>query len=130
MNRWDVISGSRYMPPRKDDDLPPTDRRMINFTLTAALNDLFGWRLTDSFCGFKAHRVSAMRNLELDERGYAFPLQLWPQCAAHGVRIKEIPVRLIYNDPNRSFGALLDDAAHPAETLPGCAGPRAAEDRS
>jgi hypothetical protein len=27
------------------------------------------------------------------------------------LRIKEIPVRLIYNDPNRHFGGLLDDAA-------------------
>ena len=29
----------------------------------------------------------------------------------HGLRVKEIPVRLIYNDPTRHFGGLLDDAA-------------------
>ncbi len=107
----DIISGSRYMESRSDDDLPPGDRRTINATITATLNDLFGWRLTDSFCGFKAHRVSAMRRLNLTETGYAFPLQLWPQAWAAGLRIKEIPVRLIYNDPTRHFGGLLDDAA-------------------
>ena len=31
------------------------------------------------------------------------------QAAAHGLRIREIAVRLIYHDPNRSFGGPLDD---------------------
>jgi dolichol-phosphate mannosyltransferase len=52
-----------------------------------------------------------MRTLTLDIPGYAFPMQLWPQAWAAGLRIREIPVRLIYNDPNRHFGGLLDDAA-------------------
>ena len=106
----DLVSGSRYLEPRNDDDLPPTDRRAINRTLTTVINDLFGLGLTDSFCGFKAHRVSGLRKLRLDVPGYAFPMQLWPQVAAAGLRVKEIPVRLIYNDPNRYFGGNLDDA--------------------
>jgi len=68
--------------------------------------------LTDSFCGFKAHRISAMRRLRLDVAGYAFPLQLLPQVAAAGLRLSEIPVRLIYNDPTRHFGGSLDDAGN------------------
>jgi dolichol-phosphate mannosyltransferase len=107
----DVISGSRYMSVQPDGDLPPGDRRAINATITAMLNELFGWHLTDSFCGFKAHRVSAMRRLHLTETGYAFPLQFWPQVYEAGLRVSEIPVRLIYNDPTRHFGGLLDDAA-------------------
>jgi len=110
-DEFDIVSGSRYMQSDKKGDLPPGDRRAINATITAILNDLFGWHLTDSFCGFKAHRVSAMRKLNLTETGYAFPLQLWPQAHAAGLRIGEIPVRLIYNDPTRHFGGLLDDAA-------------------
>ena len=74
------------------------------------VNDLFGLNLTDSFCGFKAHRVSAMRKLRLDESGYAFPMQLWPRAAHARLRVTEIPIRLIYNDPNRHFGGKLDDA--------------------
>ena len=109
-DRWDVISGSRYAKPRQDDDLPPGDRRAINGQITAVINRLFDWKLTDAFCGFKAHRVSAMRKLRLTETGYAFPLQLWPQVWEHGLRLTEIPVRLIYNDPTRHFGGQLDDA--------------------
>ena len=41
--------------------------------------------------------------------GYGMPLQLWVQAVRRGLRIREIPVRLIYNDPNRSFGGTLDD---------------------
>ena len=109
-DRWDLISGSRYLTPRNDDDLPPTDRRTINATITTIANELFGFGLTDAFCGYKAHRVSAMRRLTLTEPGYAFPMQLWPQVGKAGLRLTEIPVRLIYNDPNRHFGGLLDDA--------------------
>ena len=110
-NRWDIISGSRYMLPDASNDLPPGDRRMINATITSLVNRLFNWNLTDAFCGFKAHRVSAMKRLHLDQPGYAFPLQLWPRAARHNLRITEIPVRLIYNDPTRHFGGRLDNPA-------------------
>ncbi|HEY1628827.1 MAG TPA: hypothetical protein VGF52_03145, partial [Tepidisphaeraceae bacterium] len=45
-----------------------------------------------------------------DEPGYAFPMQMWPRTAAANLRLSEIPVRLIYNDPNRHFGGMLDNA--------------------
>jgi dolichol-phosphate mannosyltransferase len=109
-DRWDIVSGSRYLRAMTDNDLPPGDRRTINATITSLINNLFEMNLTDAFCGFKAHRVSAMRRLKLDEPGYAFPMQLWPQAFSAGLRITEIPVRLIYNDPDRHFGGLLDNA--------------------
>ena len=108
-DRWDIISGSRYLEVRQDDDLPPSDRRSINATITKKINELFHLGITDAFCGFKAHRVSAMKKLNLDEAGYAFPMQLWPRAVAAGLRVAEMPVRLIYNDPTRHFGGNLDD---------------------
>ncbi len=107
----DVISGSRYLQERPDDDPAPPDRRRINRTVTDLLDQLLGLKLTDTFCGFKAHRVAAMRRLRLDEPGYAFPLQFWPQCIRAGLRIVEIPVRRIYRDRSREFGGTLDDPA-------------------
>jgi len=109
-DRYDLISGSRYLSPRSSDDLPPADRRSINTRITAMLNRLFGWQITDAFCGFKAHRVAAMRRIRLTETGYAFPLQLWPQVWSAALRVTELPVRLIYNDATRTFGGNLDDA--------------------
>jgi glycosyltransferase involved in cell wall biosynthesis len=106
---WDLISGSRYLAARSDDDLPPPERRSVNHRITKMLNNLFGLELTDSFCGFKAHRTRSMLDLNLTERGYAFPLQLWPRVWEYRLRLRETPVRRIYNDPNRSFGTHLDD---------------------
>jgi dolichol-phosphate mannosyltransferase len=111
-DQWDLISGSRYLQTGENNDLPPTDRRAINAQITSILNDCYNLKLTDAFCGFKAHRVSAMRKLKLDIPGYAFPMQLWPQVAHEKLRVTEIPVRLIYNDPTRHFGGMLDDAGN------------------
>ncbi len=105
----DIISGSRYMNSAFVQDLPPADRRRINSMLTEVVNRNLGMQLTDSFCGFKAHRVSAVRRLKLTEPGYAFPMQFWVLCAREGLNIRELPVDLIYNDPNRHFGGQLDD---------------------
>ena len=109
--RADVISGSRYLRTHADDDPPPPERRQINRTITLMLSQILGLELTDSFCGFKAHRVAAMRGLELDEPGYAFPLQFWVQCVRAGLRVRELPVHRIYRDTSREFGGTLDDPA-------------------
>ena len=112
----DVISGSRYLRPSVHDDAPPGDRRSINRTISTELEQRLGLAVTDAFCGFKAYRVAACRELELDVDGYEFPLQFWVQAVAAGLRIREIPVRLIYNDPDRSFGGPLDDADNRLES--------------
>jgi dolichol-phosphate mannosyltransferase len=109
----DVVSGSRYLDGPAGEPgagQAPADRRQINRVITQHINERLGLALTDAFCGFKAHRVEALRRLDLNEPGYAFPLQFWVQAAAHGLRIIETPVPLIYNDPNRSFGGSLDNA--------------------
>lgn len=108
----DVVSGSRYLDPEGRVDAPPPDRRRINGILTEEINRRLGLDLTDAFCGFKAYRVSSLASLQLDVDGYDFPMQFWVQAIANGLRIGEIPVRLIYNDPSRSFGGPLDDPAN------------------
>jgi glycosyltransferase involved in cell wall biosynthesis len=118
--RADVISGSRYMDLTLNGGgvvaggggVPPPERRAVNLKITDEINRRLSARLgvlTDSFCGFKAYRVSRVADLPLTQDGYAFPMQFWVQAAAMGLRIEELPVKLIYNDPNRSFGGQLDD---------------------
>ncbi|MCH2125359.1 MAG: glycosyltransferase family 2 protein [Pirellulaceae bacterium] len=106
----DIVSGSRYLSVFNDDDVPPTDRREINALVTDLINERLGMTLTDSFCGFKAYRVEALRQLKLTENGYAMPLELWVQAAHHRLSICELAVPLIYLDEKRSFGDALDDA--------------------
>ncbi|MBK9120530.1 MAG: glycosyltransferase family 2 protein [Phycisphaerales bacterium] len=106
----DIFSGSRYLHPGAGDVAPP-DRQRINFTINDLLEQILGLHLTDSFCGFKAHRTAALQRLALDEPGYAFPLQFWVQCVRAELRIRELPVRRIYRDASREFGGTLDDPA-------------------
>jgi dolichol-phosphate mannosyltransferase len=108
-NDADIISGTRYP---NGHDLPanaPADRREINRMITATLNRRLGLSITDAFCGFKSYRVSALRHLDITVPGYAMPMQLWVQVARAGLRVRELPVPLIYHDPTRQFGGLLDD---------------------
>jgi glycosyltransferase involved in cell wall biosynthesis len=109
-DRFDIVSGSRYLEDFAGDSAPPEARWQINRQITHALNQRLGLSLTDAFCGFKAYRVEALRKLDLSEPGYAMPLELWVQAVAAGLRIVELSVPRIYLDESRSFGGSLDDA--------------------
>lgn len=104
----DLVSGSRYMPDsRVEGQAAPEDRMEINSRITRALNQRYGWQLTDAFCGFKRYRVQP--ELErLSENGYAFPMEYWALAFNLGLKIVEIPVSRIYTTDNRSFGEDLD----------------------
>ncbi len=106
----DIVSASRYLQDFAGNNSAPAERRRINMLLTDHLNAALGLELTDAFCGFKAHRVDALRKLKLTETGYAFPMEFWVQAACRGLSIVELAVPRIYLDPNRSFGAHLDNA--------------------
>lgn len=107
----DIVSGSRYLKQYDGDSVPPAQRLFINKQITRKINDLFHWNLTDTFCGFKAYRVEALKQLDITVNGYAMPLELWTQAAMLGLSILEVPVPLIYLDETRSFGGALDDGA-------------------
>jgi len=108
-NAADVISGTRYLRRHEPNGLPPEDRRKINATMTELINRRLDLGITDAFCGFKAYRVEGTKAMDLTERGYAFPMQFWVQAAANRLSVTEMPIRLIYQDPNRSFGGNLDN---------------------
>jgi dolichol-phosphate mannosyltransferase len=105
----DIVSGSRYLPGSKAVGHAPGDRREINERVTAIVNDVTGWLLTDAFCGFKAYRAEALRRVAIDEPGYAMPLEFWARAWQAGLTVCEMPVERIYEEHDRSFGQDLDD---------------------
>ncbi|MBL4884388.1 MAG: glycosyltransferase family 2 protein, partial [Planctomycetaceae bacterium] len=106
----DIVSGSRYLSEFASDKAAPEDRRRINFEITKQLNEKLNLKLTDTFCGFKAYRVSALKKLSITDTGYAMPLQFWVQAACANLKIVEFPVPRIYLEEERSFGGSLGDA--------------------
>ena len=61
----DLVSGSRYLKQYPGDSRTPAQRRWINRLVTSELNRRLGLKLTDAFCGFKAYRVDALRQLTI-----------------------------------------------------------------
>lgn len=109
---YDIVSGSRYLMKenRHNPGIPP-DRYAINMEITKILNKTTGFNLTDSFCGFKAYKTDALKKMTLTEKGYGMPMQLWMQAWRLGLRIKEISVKLIYNNVEKRFNGKLDNPA-------------------
>src|SRR5690606_29563474 len=62
---WDIVSGSRYLEIFDDNSVPPAERRQVNVEITRQLHECFGLKLTDSFCGFKAYRVSSLKKFHI-----------------------------------------------------------------
>lgn len=108
----DIASGSRYLPQSPVAGAAPPERQQVNRTVTAVVNELTGWHITDAFCGFKAYRSSALRRMHLTEPGYALPLELWAEAYRARLCVVELPVARIYFDGDRSFGQDLDDPQH------------------
>jgi glycosyltransferase involved in cell wall biosynthesis len=108
----DIVSGSRYLDPElMRHGVPPPERLEINGIITAKINALTGFRLTDSFCGFKAYRTEALKRLTLTEDSYGLPIQVWMQAAKAGLRVTECAVPLIYRDHSRNFNDRFADRA-------------------
>lgn len=109
VNNYDIVSGSRYLNEYSTNNPPPLDRKQINDEITKIINQITGYNLTDSFCGFKAYKVDSLRKLKLTEWGYGMPLQLWIQAWNRGLTVKEYPIGRIYKNLGRSFGKELDN---------------------
>ena len=110
ISNYDIVSGSRYLVQsnKLNPQIPP-DRYAINMEITRILNKTTTLELTDSFCGFKAYKTDAIKEMKLTEGGYGMPLQLWMQAWKFGLNIKEIPVELIYNNAEKRFSGELDN---------------------
>jgi dolichol-phosphate mannosyltransferase len=105
----DIISGSRYLRAIDAKTSVPPDRLAINQNITDLLRETLKLNITDAFCGFKAYRVEILSLLNITVPGYGMPMQLWVQAARLGLRIREVPVSLIYKDHRRQFGGELDN---------------------
>ncbi len=105
----DILSGSRYYFGAKTGNEFPQERYLINKEITGMVNRITGFNITDAFCGFKAYKVGKLKPLRMTEHGYGMPLQLWLQAWKSGLRVREIPVKLIYKDLAKQFNGILRD---------------------
>ena len=61
-------------------------------------------KVLDSQSGMKAFNLKALETLNLNRDGYAMSSETIILAAKHGLRIKEIPIKVIYTKYSKSKG--------------------------
>lgn len=88
----DVVFGSRFLDGRPAMTfLQYWGNRVIN----AAVNLLYGTRLTDVETCYQVFRRDAIADMELENNDFAFTVELAVKLIKRGYRIREIPIRYV-----------------------------------
>lgn len=89
----------------------PTVRRLSNFITTGILRVLFGVRIRDSQCGFRAYRREAAELLlQVEGSGYEGETESLVLLARAGMRLRNVPVSTIYAGEESKIRAARDIA--------------------
>ena len=86
----DVVYGSRFLEDNhKGSSLI---HRLGNGLLTKASNSVTGWRLTDMETCYKVMRRSLLEDMQLEQNGFGFEVELTAKLASAGARVVERPI--------------------------------------
>ena len=89
----------------------PIVRRLSNFITTGILRVLFGVRIRDSQCGFRAYRREAAELLlRVEGSGYEGETESLVLLARAGMRLRDVPVSTIYAGEESKIRAARDIA--------------------
>jgi glycosyltransferase involved in cell wall biosynthesis len=92
--KYDFVTGSRYLHPAGNQSNPWLHRWFGNPALTSILNLLFGTRYTDVYCGFRGFSRKAYDIIKPVSPGMEFNLELAINAGLGGLKIAEIPICL------------------------------------
>lgn len=101
----DIVLGSRFLGDYRG--MPP--HRILSNRITTFLTRLFtGYRITDSQCGFRALRRTAVRSLSWKGQSYDIEVRMLLEARRLGLKVSEVPIRTVY-DHQESH---IDNARH------------------
>ena len=89
--RADAVYGSRFLTRRWPEKMA-FPNWAANRLLTALANALYGARLTDVSCGYKAVRTGLLKSLGLECRRFELCFEVTAKLRRRGVRILEVPI--------------------------------------
>lgn len=104
----EVVLGSRYVRIDKSIEVPRI-RLVINKYISGLIKKLFSVDFSDPFCGYRGYRTSFLRRAQLKEESYGLALETVMELIKQEVQFSEIPIEVIYVNPNRVFLDGLDD---------------------
>lgn len=97
----DIVFGSRFLG--KKSNLPPFKKYVI-IPLAHLINKIFtGSNLTDPQNGFRALSRKAASQIKIEQDGMAHNTEIISKAFTSGLKIKEIPVTVIYHNFGQRF---------------------------
>jgi glycosyltransferase involved in cell wall biosynthesis len=90
MDSFDFVIGSRLLGTREKGTLPQYSV-YANRLFALLVRTLYGLSLSD-IGSFKAIRCSSLMSLEMEDRGYGFPIEMVVKSAKKDLRVGEIPL--------------------------------------
>lgn len=87
----------------------PLIRRLGGRTINILFRLLYGVRLQDSICGFRAMSAQAYRKVRWSSRDYSVESEMIARAGKAGLRYTEIPIDTIYHDKYKGM-TILDGA--------------------
>ncbi len=99
-----VIVGSRMADPRT----MPWLRRCTNRVMSGLLSGIMGQRVADTQSGYRLYRTDVLPLVKAESGGFAAESETLLNLAAAGVRIGEVPIRVIYGDEKSKIRPVRD----------------------
>ena len=102
-NQADAVIGSRFLS-EEDLKLMPKTKVVGNLFLTKMTNFLSGTKITDSQSGLRAFTKKAAEKILIASDRYAVSSEIIHELSGRGFRIKEIPIKAIYDKRSATKG--------------------------
>lgn len=93
----DLVIGSRYVPGGGVSNWG-RGRRLLSAAGNLYARMWLGYKIKDSTAGFRAYRVAALSQVDLDtiaSEGYGFQIEMTRRFHKAGLRIREIPITFV-----------------------------------
>ncbi len=114
LKKADFVLGSRYKKiSKKIIKIIPLKRMIANKTFCCLLEQLFDIKTTDPFCGFRAIKTRAYKEINPKNKGYGIEMEMLIKAKIRHVKTAEISIPLVYFKKRkeivkRSFVNMLD----------------------
>lgn len=99
-----LVVGNRMADTLK---MPPL-RRFVNRWMSARLSSATGQPLQDTQCGFRLMNLAQWANLPIRAQHYEIESEVLLAFASAGLRIRFVPIRVIYEDERSKINPLRD----------------------
>ncbi len=98
---YEIVLGSRFL--EKKSKMPWFKKHIIHFIARIVNRVFFGIKLTDPQSGFRAMSVEAVQKIKIEQDQMAHCSEILHKIFKYKLKIKEVPVTVIYNEFGQGF---------------------------